>query len=78
MYSAKIANKLNELICNKASDAVNVFNELKYGLKCMFQRDFPIDGDIQIDILNYYKQFSEEQLIDFFKEKPCLKKIING
>lgn len=78
MYSAKIVNKLNELICNKASDAVNIFNENTYGLKCMFNRDFPIDGDIQIEILKYYKQFSEEELVEFFKEKPCLKKITNG
>lgn len=78
MYSAKIADKLSILYCNKSSDIMNGIYSKKYGIKCPDSKDFPPDGDLRIWILEYYKQFSEEDIVELLKTNKCLKPIING
>lgn len=78
MYSAKIADKLSILYCNKSSDIMSTIYSKKYGVKCPDSKDFPPDGDLRIRLLEYYSQFNEEDIVEILKTNTCLKPIING
>jgi hypothetical protein len=75
--SAKIVNKLNDLYCSKAEAVVDDLTEQEYGIFCG-KSDFQPDGDIRIWLLEYFKNFNEEQLTEKIKSFPCLKQIIYG
>lgn len=78
MYTVKIANKLDELYCIKAHTSLDKLYVKFYGIACPSSDFYPIDINLRIDMLEYYKQFSEEDLIDLISTSKCLKKLING
>lgn len=78
MYTVKIANKLEEIYCIKAEMTLNEMYTKFYGIECPNNDFFPCDGNLRLTVLEYYKQFSEEEIEDFLTTSKCLKQIINA
>ena len=74
MLLVKIADKLADLYCAKAQKTIDELNVKQYGINCPLS-DFAVDGDIQIMLLEYNYQFTEEQLLNS-NSIDCVKKII--
>jgi hypothetical protein len=75
--SARIVNKLNDLYCSKSEAVIDNLTQQEYGIFCG-KSDFQADGNIRIWLLEYFKNFNEEQLNEKIKSFPCLKQIIYG
>lgn len=77
MYSAKITQKLSILYCTKSEFELDQLYNSQYGINCG-SISLPVDIDLRIQLLEYYKNFTEEDLVDILKTKKCLKTLING
>lgn len=78
MYSARIVKKLSILYCSKSEIVLDKLYHKFYGIDCSEDIFNPYDLNLRIQLLEYYKNFSEEDLTELIKTKSCLKTLING
>lgn len=74
MVTVQIADKLSNLYCSKAEVVLDKLNHKFYGINCgLNEADYPVDGDLQITLLEYFSLFNEEDLEKKIIDYSCLK-----